>query len=92
MKHSFRLKRSRLKSIFSEKMGFKKLILENKNDVQNAINSILMYIELEDKLAPVNYTNNFLDNFISFELTLKPDFDKKVFFDSIRKFEGFITD
>ena len=91
MKHSFRLKRSQLKSVFSKKMGFKKLILENKNDVQNAVNSILMYIELEDQLVPVNYTNNFLDNFISFELTLKPDLDKKVFFNAIRKFEDFIT-
>ncbi|MCD2259003.1 hypothetical protein [Psychroserpens luteolus] len=91
MKYSFKLKKSQLKSVFSNKMGFKSLTIQNKNDVQNAINTVLMFIELEDKLVPINFSYNFLNNSITFELTYQSSSDKKLFFDSIRKFENYIT-
>ena len=50
MKHSFRLKKSQLRSVFSGKMNFKTLSIDNKNDVENAINTLLIFTELEDKL------------------------------------------
>ena len=91
MKHSFRIKKSQLRTVFTNKMEFQTLSIENKNDVENAINTLLIYTGLEDKLKPVNYYYNFLNNYVTFELELNAHLDKKDFFTSIKTFETFIS-
>ena len=90
MKHSFRLKKAALKSVFSSKLGINSLSIENNFDVQNSINTILSFIELEDCLNPVRCSYNFLNTQVSFELELNPLKSKKDFFEAIKAFETFI--
>ncbi len=71
-------------------MDFKTLSIENKNDVENAINTLLLFTELEDRLNPVNCSYNFITNLVVFELQLAPTFGKKDFFASVKVFEDFI--
>lgn len=90
MRHSFRLKKPQLKSIFLEKLGIKSISVENGEDVKNAIDTLLIYSELEDFLTPVECTYNFINVTASFQLELKPNKEKKEFFEAIRNFETFI--
>ncbi len=90
MKHSFRMKKGSLKTVFNDKLNFSSLSVENSDDVQNSINTVLMYIELEDYLEPVSCSYNFINTNISFELELNKAKDKKDFFEAIKKFEDFI--
>jgi len=90
MRHSFRLKKAQLKSIFSEKLNIKSVSVENGTDVKNAIDTLLIYSELENLLFPVECSYNFINATASFQLELKPDKDNKEFFEAIRNFETFI--
>ena len=90
MKHSFKLKKADLKSVFSEKLNINHVSIENKSDVHNLITSLLNYIELEDYLTPKNCTYNFFNNIITFELELEDSKEKQDFFDSIKKFESLL--
>ena len=87
MKHSFKLKKSDVKSVFSNKLGIKHIKVENKFDVNNLITTLLNYIELEDYLTPTSCSYNFLNNLVAFELELNDSKEKQDFFDSIKKFE-----
>ena len=91
MKHSFRLKKSHVKTIFLKKLGIKNVSIENKNDVYNTISIILNFIGLENIFNPTNCSYNFLNNLIVFQLELNDSEEKKIFFDAIKKFEAFIN-
>jgi len=92
MKHSFKLKKSQLRNIFSEKLEINSISIENRSDVYNTVESLLNFIELEDYLNPTDCSYNFLSNQASFQLELKPPKDKEDFFSSIKKFEDFVTE
>lgn len=90
MRHSFRIKKAQLKSIFHEKLDIKSVSVENSADVKNAVDTILIYSELENLLLPVECSYNFINATASFQLELKPDNENKAFFEAIRNFETFI--
>ena len=90
MKHSFRVKVPVIKKIFSEKLGFKSLTIETKEDVYNAIHIILSYIDLDEFLSPANCSYGFVSKQLEFGLELKEGIDKKLFFKSIKTFEDFM--
>ncbi|RKE95261.1 hypothetical protein [Ichthyenterobacterium magnum] len=90
MKHSFRFKKNFFKTAFSNKVGIKSLSIKSNNDLKNVVNTLLMYIELENHLQPVNCSYSFFETEFSFELELNENKEKKDFFDSIKKFENFL--
>lgn len=92
MKHSFRLKKSQIKTVFFEKLDIKSVSIENKSDVENAITNILVFNDLDSYLNPIDCSYNFINTMVSFQLELNPERDKKDFFKTIKKFTEFIED
>lgn len=90
MKYSFRLKKLSVKRVLQDKVSLKSLTLENGNDVNNAITAILMFIELENVVKPVNCSYNFLSSQLIFELELNPAKQKQDFFNAIKQFEDYM--
>lgn len=90
MKHSFKLKKALIKSVFLEKLDIKTVAIDNRVDVENAINTVLVYNELENYLSPVDCSYNFFDGTASFQLELNSEKEKSDFFKAIKKFEAFI--
>ncbi|WP_417291210.1 hypothetical protein [Corallibacter sp.] len=90
MKHSFKLRKSLLKNIYTERLGFSNITLENKKDVENTINTILNFIGLETSLIPVNCSYNFINSTAYFQLELINGVNKLEFFESIKKFEEYV--
>ena len=90
MKHSFSFKKNFFKNIFSNKVGIKSLSIKNNNDLENVVNTLLIYIGLENHLQPVNCSYSFFETEFSFELELNKTKEKKDFFESIKKFEDFL--
>lgn len=90
MIHSFKLKKSIIKTAFENKLGIKSISIENKTDVFNAIFTALNFIELEDYLIPIDCTYNFVNNHLVFQLKLAENKEKNDFFKSIKTFEAFL--
>ncbi len=90
MKHSFKLKLSDLKSIFSNKLNFKSLNIDNDDDVYNSINTLLNFIDLETYLSPSECSYNYLNKLVTFKLQLNTEKQKSDFFTSIKTFEDFV--
>lgn len=90
MKHSFKFKKSEIKSVFQQKLGIKNLSIENKNDVFNTVNVLLNFNELEEFFTPVDCSYGFFNNQVIFSLQLLESKNKKDFFKRIREFEAFM--
>ena len=90
MKHSFKFKKSEIKSVFQQKLGINNLSIENKDDVFNVINTLLNFNELEEYFTPVDCSYGFFNNLVIFTLQLQESKDKKDFFVRIREFEAFM--
>ncbi len=90
MKHSFKFKKSDIKSVFQQKLGIKNLSIENKNDVFNTVNILLNFNELEEFFSPVDCSYGFFNNQVIFALQLQESKNKKDFFERIREFEAFM--
>jgi hypothetical protein len=90
MKHSFKFKKSEIKSVFQQKLGIKNLSIENKNDVFNTVSILLNFNELEEFFTPVDCSYGFFNNQVIFTLKLQESKDKKDFFVRIREFETFM--
>lgn len=90
MKHSFKLKTSDLKSIFSNKLEFKSLNIDSDDDVYDSVNTLLHFIDLENHLSPSDCTYNYLNKLVTFKLQLNSEKQKKDFFTSIKTFEDFL--
>ena len=90
MRHIYRLKKSAVKSVFNNKMNIKSVSIETGDDVENAINNILIYSQLESTLDPVDCSYNFINSLVVFQLELKPEKDKMAFFEALKIFEDFM--
>lgn len=89
MKHSFKLKKSQLKTVFYEKLEINSISIENKSDVYDAIDILLNFIELEHFLKPRDCGYNFINNQVTFQLELDDSKSKKDFFEAIKKFDDY---
>ena len=85
MRHVFRLKKSVLKTVINDKIGINSISIENGDDVESIINTILIYIKLDDTLTPTACSYNFINNLVCFHLELKPEKDKMAFFDALKE-------
>ena len=90
MRHSFKLKKSQIKSIFLNKFEIKSVTVDKSEDVENVVNTFLVYNKLEDFLTPIQCSYNFFDGTVSFQLELDTDKDTSDFFKAIKKFETFV--
>lgn len=90
MKHSFRVKSSVFKSVYENKLRFRTLVIDNKQDAYDCVDTILNFAELNNVLIPTNCSYNFISNQIEFGLELKEGVEKKTFFEAIKSFEEFM--
>lgn len=90
MRHSFKIKKKELRELFQQKLDIQNISIENKNDVTNAVDLIISYLELEEVLVPVECKFDFLNNLIYFNLELLEGQSKESFFNSIKRVDNFI--
>lgn len=91
MTHAFKVKKSSFKTTFSKKLDIKKLAIRDKNDVKNALETALFHLKMEDDFKLENCSFNFIFNEIFFTFGQPETKTKDEFFESVKKFDNFLT-